>query len=112
MPRKRSNPQLEQFWRKTIAAWEKSGQSARAFCASRELREPSFYSWRRTLRERDRLQPTAAERLPKLVPLRVVPEAVAVLEIVLPSGLVVRVPSGSDVTTVANLVAALRAATC
>jgi hypothetical protein len=30
-----------------------SGLSARAFCAREGLAEPSFYSWRRTLAERD-----------------------------------------------------------
>ncbi len=99
----------EQFWRKTVAAWEKSGQSVRAFCSSRELQEPSFYSWRRTLRERDRQQP-ATKRLPKFVPLRVVSDPI--LEVVLPSGLVVRAPAGIDPDTVATLIAALRSAAC
>lgn len=107
--KRRSDPQLEQFWRETFADWQKSGQSVRAFCASRRLHEASFYGWRRTLQERDRQRPVAPP-LPTFVPLRVVPEAV--VEVMLAAGLVVRVPSGADAAAVASLVAALRAATC
>lgn len=107
--KRRCDPQLEQFWRETLAAWKKSGQSVRAFCATRRLREASFYGWRRTLQERDQ-QWTAAPPSPTFVPLRVVPAAV--VEVVLSAGLVVRVPSGAEAETVATLVAALRAATC
>ena len=110
MPRKRRHdPRLEQFWREAIAAWEKSGQSVRAFCSGRELPEASFYGWRRTLQERDRRRP-AAQPAPTFVPLRIVPGLV--LEVVLPGGLVVRVPAGAEAVAVATLVAALRAASC
>jgi transposase-like protein len=107
--KRRRNPQREQFWREALAAWEKSGQSVRAFCSGRGLQEASFYGWRRTLRERGCQHPTAP-RLPRLVPLRVVPGVV--LEVVLPTGLVVRVPDGAEAIAVATLVAALRTAPC
>ena len=107
--RRRRDPQLEQSWRERIAAWEKSGQSARAFCAYHRLQEASLYSWRRTLRERSRERPVAKE-LPSFVPLRVVPDAI--VEIVLPSGLVVRVPAAAEAAAVVALVTALRTATC
>jgi hypothetical protein len=105
----RRKSEREQFWRKTLAAWEKSGQSVRAFCAGRRLSEPSFYAWRRTLRECAGPRP-AARSGPTFVPLRVVPGAV--LEVVLPAGLVVRVPAEADAAAVARLVAALGAASC
>jgi transposase-like protein len=107
--KRRRDPQREQFWREAIAAREKCGQSVRAFCAGRQLSEASFYGWRRTLQERDRLRPTERP-VPTFVPLRVVPEAV--VEVVLPAGLVVRVPRGAEAAAVAALIAALRAATC
>ncbi len=112
--KRRRDPRRERFWREAVCAWEKSGESIRAFCAGRGLREPSFYGWRRTLRERDRQLP--ARPGPVLVPLRVVPDAV--LEVVLPAGVVVRVPAGAEaaaVSTVVQLVAALvaqRPASC
>jgi transposase-like protein len=107
--KRRCDSRLEQFWRETLAAREKSGQSVRDFCASRQLSEASFYGWRRTLQERDRLQRPARPQ-PTFVPPRVVPAAV--LEVVLPGGLIVRVPDGAEAGAVAILVAALRAATC
>lgn len=110
MPGKhRSDPQLERFWRQNLADWRKSGLSVRAFCQSRQLSDASFFGWRRTLRERDEAKPTGRP-VPKLVPVRVVAEAV--LEIGLPWGLVVRVPAGADADAVATLVAALRAVPC
>jgi hypothetical protein len=106
---RRRRPQRERFWREAVTAWEKSGQSVRAFCAGRGLSEPSFYAWRRTLGKRVRPQPSAQSG-PTLVPLRVVSDAV--LEVVLPAGVVVRVPAGADAAAVARLVAALGAASC
>jgi len=105
----RRSSEREQFWRDAIAEWRKSGQSVRAYCSRRGLQEASFYGWRRTLGERDR-QRSASRRGPRLVPLRVVPNAV--FEIVLPMGLVVRVPAGAEASAIATLVAALRAAAC
>ena len=106
----RRDPQREQFWRDAVAAWKASGQSIRDFCARRSLPETSFYSWRRTLSQRDRQQRSATPRAPTLVPWRVVPDAV--LEVVLPTGLVVRVPLGVEASAVATLIAALRTAPC
>jgi len=102
--KRRRSSKREQFWREAVGAWKKSGQSVRAFCAERGLREPSFYAWRRTLRERE------PGRRPVLVPLRVVGEAI--LEVVLPTGLVVRVPVSADAVATAKLVAALGSASC
>jgi hypothetical protein len=106
---RREDPQREQLWREIIAAWEKSGRSVRDYCDHRRLSEPSFYAWRRTLRERDGQRP-AARLGPTLVPVRVVSNAI--LEVVLPTGLVVRVPAGAETDAVTQLVAALRAASC
>jgi hypothetical protein len=104
---RRRDPQREHFWREAVAAWKKSGQSVRAFCAGRDLHEASFYGWRRTLGKPDRHRPVA---LPTLVPLRVVADAV--LEVVLPTGVVVRVPARADAVAVAKLVAALGKTPC
>jgi hypothetical protein len=46
---RRRNPNREQFWRDTLAAWRDSGQSVRAFCAARGLSEGTFYVRRREL---------------------------------------------------------------
>jgi len=103
------DPLLERFWRDAVAAWQKSGLSVRAFCASRKLSEYNFHTWRRTLQQRDR-QSVPTPQPPRLVPVRVLPDTL--IEIVLPAGLVVRVHATTDPVTVAALVAALRTAAC
>ena len=39
-------------WLDLIRRWQRSKLSVREFCQRYQLREPSFYSWRRVLRER------------------------------------------------------------
>jgi hypothetical protein len=97
------DPQREQFWRNAIAGWKKSGQSIRGYCAEHHLSDASFYAWRRELAKRDQ---TAL----KFVPVHV--RAETIVEVVLPNGLVVRVPAGACAATVADLVAALGATPC
>jgi transposase-like protein len=98
-------PDRERFWREAVANWKKSGRTIAAFCAARGLSQASFYAWRRQLAGRDRVAPAAT-----FVPLTVVPDAV--VEIVLPTSVVVRVPAAADAAAVAKLVAALGSVPC
>ena len=90
-------------WVKRMRAWERSGQTRAAFCRLRGLNLHTFDYWRRVLRERS----TA------LVPV-VLPQAVAgsvvdvVIEVMLPDGIRLRVPRGSE-AQVGAIVSALRA---
>ena len=43
----------ERYWREVMEGWRRSGGSVRQWCSQRQLSEPSFYSWRRVLAERD-----------------------------------------------------------
>lgn len=43
----------ERFWREIIRRQLRSGQSIRGFCRDEALSEPSFYAWRRELKQRD-----------------------------------------------------------
>jgi len=49
----RTNPELVRAWQERISAWATSGLTARAYCREQRLSEPSFYAWRRKLREPD-----------------------------------------------------------
>ena len=112
MPKtRRRRADREQFWRDTIAAWKSSGQSVRAFCAARGITEAIFFARRRELAncEQPRRQAGPAQP-PSFAAVRVIPEPSA--EVVMPSGLVVRVPIGADPAAVARLVAALGASPC
>jgi hypothetical protein len=106
MANRQRDPKKEAQWRRTLARWRKSGLTIRDFCSAEGVSEPSFYLWRRELQRRDQ---SAA---PTFVPVRVVSEsapapAVTALEIVTPSGHVVRVGSGFDAATLHRLLAAL-----
>jgi transposase-like protein len=107
MARRRWDAGREQFWREAVAGHRQSGLSVRAFCGERGLSEPNFYAWRRELVRRGRSAKTPAATL---VPVQVFADAM--VEVVLPSGVVVRAPAATDATAVARLVAALGSASC
>jgi hypothetical protein len=43
----------EEFWRLVIEEHRASGLTVRAFCEREAVPEPSFYAWRKRLRDRD-----------------------------------------------------------
>jgi transposase len=104
-PRRYSKP--EPYWRDLITRWKVSGQTAAAFCAAHRVSQATFYSWRKRLAAHS---PETTAPAPTFAPVRVVPDPTA--EVVLPSGLVVRVPVGADQAAVARLVAALGNVPC
>jgi hypothetical protein len=127
-PRDRSR---EKFWRKALRDFAVSGQSVREFCRARELSEPSFYSWRRTLAQRDAATPAdapGARVTPAFVPIRLAegggfasarggfasarggfasPAMIAPMEIVLAGGHRIRLHGPVDRAALAEVVATL-----
>jgi transposase len=103
----RRRSKSEPFWRDLFDRWRTSGQSVAAFCTAHRVSQATFYSWRKRLAARGRI---TAPPAPAFAPVRVVPDPTA--EVVLPSGLVVRVPVATDPTAVARLVAALGSGAC
>ena len=101
----------EQQWRRWIRQWQTSGLSIRAFCARHDLSQPSFYAWRRAIKQRDASTGT-------FVPVRVVPDGVpdvdpsstTRLEVILSCGRRLRVPPGFDPVTLRQLLAVLEEA--
>ena len=98
MASKNRSAEKESFWRLALDEFRSSGLSARAFCAREGLAEPSFYSWRRTLAERDSQR--IVEERAELVPVRIVEtidgavdRAPPLLEITTASGLTLRFPA-------------------
>jgi hypothetical protein len=106
----------EQFWRDHLNRWRASRLTIRDYCARHQLREPSFYAWRRTLAQRDRpLEAAAAETTVTFVPLQVQPDLPTtppVLELVLAKGRRLRIPSGSDLRQLRDLLAVLEDEPC
>jgi hypothetical protein len=116
----------ERLWRGRLAAWRRSGQSVRDYCAAEGLSEPSFYSWRRVLARRDRGRGTKAAcnsaaasasvcaGVSPFLPVRLVEDAPpsAAVEVVLRGGRVVRVAAGFAAQTLREVVAALEDLPC
>ena len=100
------SPEKILAWRATLAAWTQSGQSINAFCRERKLTRSNFDRWRRILAVEPRESPQASA----FVPVRVIPDPV--VEVILPSGVRLRVPLGADVQQVARLAHALGAEAC
>ncbi|MBA8885605.1 IS66 family insertion sequence element accessory protein TnpA [Dokdonella fugitiva] len=72
-------------WSKRIVAWRSSGESAAAYCRARGLSYSQFVYWQR---RSSALVPVAIETRPAAQA-----ESVAGVEVVLPSGLRLRVPA-------------------
>jgi len=125
----------ERLWRRHVAAWRRSGQSARAYCKSAGVSEPSFYAWRRVLVEREALDragaahagdrvlsgqaaaigmPSKGAAVSPFVPVRLVEDgaSTAAVEVVLRGGRVVRVAAGFAAATLRAVVAALEDLPC
>jgi len=110
MAKHRRNRGKEQFWRRAVARYQKSGLSVRAYCAEHGLSEPSFYGWRRELVRRDQRRAELAAKPVAFMPVRVVSEPSAAIEIVLSNGSIVRVRPGFDATTLRQVLATVEAA--
>ena len=110
------DPRLVERWRTSFAMWRSSGLSVAAFCRSRDLNLSSFYRWRKILDDLDRPAATRPRSepdplpCPSFVPVRVIPDTV--VEVVLPSGVQLRVPLSADAPQLARLVRALGAPPC
>jgi hypothetical protein len=105
-----------QTWKRLISEWQRSGQTAAAFCRARNLRENQFHYWRPLVAPRPTAKPGApVAPLKPFVPITVAPPKPAPApsaEFVLGSRLVLRVTGELSVARVAALAKALQAAGC
>jgi hypothetical protein len=104
----RHHPEKARAWRTAIDDWKRSGQTVNAFCRARRLTRSNFDRWRRILTAELGQSPPSSS--PAFVPVRVVAEPMA--EVVLRSGVVVRLPLSATPEAVTRLVAAVEAASC
>jgi hypothetical protein len=107
----------ERRWRRIVEKWRSSGLLAREFAAQQKISPGTLYWWSSRLGKQAtaRRADSAAATMPKFLPVEIVDQAPrisqplpAALEIVLPHGEVLRVPSGADLVHVRRVVAALR----
>lgn len=104
-----------EVWVERLGRFPESGLTPAQFCAVEAVSLPSFYSWRRRLAAEAQQPPAphvaADAASPRLLPVRLqaLPPAV---ELVLPTGAVLRLPPGCDLAWVRSLVAALGGSPC
>jgi hypothetical protein len=110
----RSRAFTREVWIERLARFPSSGLTAAQFCAIEAVSLPSFYAWKRRLAAE--AQAASAPHRdgdlgPHLLPVKL-PSAAAAVEVVLASGVVLRLPPGSDLAWVRSLVAALGEPPC
>jgi len=102
-----------QLWQQRLERFQISGLSVKDFSASEGVSVPSFYSWKR------RLAPPSAQShgsrsdsSPSFIPLRLVADTAVPLQLVLPSGVVLRIAVGCDEQLLGRVLALLGVASC
>jgi len=80
----------DRYWRERIAAQERSGLSVQQFCKEQGLNNPSFYYWRKRLRQQTPVRFALIETGVAQPPAR----SEHCLELVLPAGERLRIGAG------------------
>jgi len=109
----------ERRWLDLVQRWRQSRLTVRAFCERRGLSEPSFYGWRRVLRQRGLIHEDGSPvevSTPAFVKVTVDPGAVSAtpsaIDLVLPQGRLLRVRPGFDPELLRQLVRLLEEPAC
>lgn len=102
----------QERWLDLVERWQRSKLTIREFCRRHQLSEPSFYSWRRVLRERGLIQDPAQATAPTFVKLDLeATTAASAIEVVL-GRRVLRVRQGFDADMLRELVRLLEDPSC
>jgi hypothetical protein len=101
-PGRRPDPAVHALWRQRLLRFEQSGLSVSAFCDREGVSTPSFYAWRRRLRPESSPPSDGA----RFLPVRLLAPA-APVEVVLPSGVMLRLSPDCDLAFVRSLVDSL-----
>jgi hypothetical protein len=109
-PGRRPDPATHHRWQQRLHRFRKSGLAVADFCEGEGISTASFYAWRRRL-QADMAPDTLDE--PRLVPVRLVtPPPSAPVELLLPSGCVLRLPPDTDLTWLRQLLPLLGVVPC
>jgi transposase-like protein len=114
----RPESRTARLWLERVRLWQHSQLTARDYCQRHRLCQPSFYSWRRILRERgligDGAQVTPAAATPAFLKVTVNTDApvAPAIELVLGKGRLLRVRPGFDADLLRQLVRVLEEPSC
>jgi transposase len=113
---RRGNSERWAFWELAVQMQAESGLPIAKFCERESLSQASFYAWRRKLQQRDAEGRTVGDSgdgsqgcpRPRLVPVQLVEDRpAAVVEVVSPAGMTVRVPDGAATENVRRVLGLL-----
>lgn len=107
-PSRRDPAATRQKWVDRVQRFRDSHLSVAQFCLAEGVSVPAFYFWRRTLAAESASEPPGR---PTVVPVRIARPAPAV-EVVLPSGALLRFSADCDPQQVAALLRAVGAISC
>jgi transposase len=107
----RSRAAARQTWIERLERFARCGLSPAQFCAQEGVSLPSFYSWKRRLAADGGVSAPNSPADPPLLPVRLQPPN-APLELVLPTGVVLRIGPGCDLALVRSLVEILGGLPC
>jgi len=102
------DPEREKHWQSVLSHWQQSGQTISAFCQQRHLIQPTFCYWQRKLgfaRQGKQRSPAAT-----FVPIALISEPS--VEVVLPTGVTLKLPLAAGQEQITRWLAAARAAAC
>jgi hypothetical protein len=109
-PGRRPDPAAHHLWQQRLERFRNSGLTVPAFCDREGISPASFYAWRRRLRHYT--TPPAAD-VPRLLPVHLVtPPAGTPVELLLPSGVVLRLSPDTDLAWLRQLLPLLGVAPC
>ena len=116
MGRRREDREL--YWRGVLQQQTESGLSVAEFCRQESVSAPSFYHWRRKFRQRDaeahaesQRSDVGASAATQLLPVKIEsPGGSAAVRVLLPQGVAIDAPHGTDPGALADLLRALREA--
>jgi transposase len=114
-PIRRSRAAVREEWMDRLARFPASGLTVAQFCAIEAVCVPSFYSWKRRLAAElgaaaSPQDSCVAQDVP-LLPVRLSISSPSV-DLVLTTGIIVRIPTGCDLNWVRTLVSALGGKPC
>jgi transposase len=97
-------------WVERMGRFATSSLTVAEFCAAEGVSVPAFYQWKRVLAAGD--TPLSPGTPPTFVPVRIAPTNAPGVELVLPSGAILRFPPGTDPATIAAVVRHLGGESC
>lgn len=114
------DPVAAQRWTQTLARWTQSGLSVAAFCATHHITKSNFFRWKRILAgpnthtQQHARQGQSKTTKAAVVPIRVTPTPAHAtpIELILPSGTVVRLPADARPEFLVAILRGLEAQPC